>query len=131
VQLKLDHGQGAVQEHYEPGETVFNQGDLGDRLYIIIDGRCEVVHTEGVVERRVCEFGPGEYFGEMALLNQTTRSATVRAIERLNVLSLSKREFKLLATHLPAIGKELQGVMEKRLQEPKQAITADVRGSET
>jgi NADH:quinone reductase (non-electrogenic) len=128
VQLKLDHGQGAVQEHYEPGETVFNQGDLGDRLYIIINGRCEVLRTQDGGEQMLCQLGPGEYFGEMALLNQTVRSATVRAIERLNVLSLSKREFKLLATHLPAIGKELQGVMEKRLQEPKQAATAGARG---
>jgi NADH:ubiquinone reductase (H+-translocating) len=116
VQLKLDHGHGAVQEHYEPGETVFDQGNLGDRLYIIIDGRCEVVRTQDGVEQKVGELGAGEYFGEMGLMNQTTRSATVRAIEPLNVLGLSKREFKLLTAHIPAIRGELEGVMKRRLQ---------------
>ena len=46
VQLKLNRSVGIAQEHFEPGEEVFHQGDLGDRLYIILSGKAEVVHED-------------------------------------------------------------------------------------
>jgi NADH:quinone reductase (non-electrogenic) len=118
VQLKIDRGQGVIQEHYEPGEAVFKQDDLGDRLYIIVRGRCEVVRQENGTENKLAEFGPGEYFGEMALLNRTTRTATVRALERLDVVSIPKRELSLLVTNLPSLRESFHEVMEQRLDKP-------------
>jgi NADH dehydrogenase len=114
VQLKIDHGQGVMQEHYEPGQAVFHQNELGDRLYIILNGRCEVVRAVDGIEEKVAELGAGEYFGEMALLNQTTRGATVRVLEPLDVLSIPRPEFNALVTHLPALRESFETVVERR-----------------
>jgi len=114
VQLKLTNATGVSHEHFEPGEEVFHQGDLGDRIYIIARGQAEVAHRENDSETLLARLGPGEYFGEMALLNQTTRNATVRCLEPLDVLSIHKREFAVLAANLPAMRESFEQVMKQR-----------------
>lgn len=116
VQVGLEPQMGVVQEHYEPGQYVFNQGDLGDRLYIIIKGKVEVIKTDDRVSRKLAESGAGEFFGEMALLGegQTTRGAAIRAIEPLDVLSVPKHDIIALAEHLPSMHEAFSDIMEKR-----------------
>ncbi len=114
VELKLAGAAGVMQEHFEPGEEVFHQGDLGDRIYIIVKGRAEVLREEGGAARVLSELEAGEYFGEMALLNKTVRNATVRCVEAMDVLSLPKREFGLLAGNLPELRRSFESVMERR-----------------
>ncbi len=114
VQLKLGDSMGVAHEHFEPGQEVFQQGDLGDRIYIISRGKAEVVRNDGDHELSLALLGPGEYFGEMALLNQTTRNATVRCLESLDVLSIHKREFSVLAANLPAMRESFEQVMKQR-----------------
>lgn len=116
VQLKLTRSLGVTHEHFEPGEEIFRQGDLGDRIYIIAKGRAEVLREDSKREVLLAELGPGEYFGEMALLNQTTRNATVRCTEPLDVLSVHKREFGLLAANLPTMRESFEQVMNERRQ---------------
>ncbi len=114
VQLKLTNSMGVAYEHFEPGQEIFHQGDLGDRIYIIAGGHAEVVRYDGSREVLLARLGPGEYFGEMALLNQTSRNATVRSAEPLDVLSIHKREFSVLAANLPAMRESFEQVMEQR-----------------
>jgi len=114
VQLKLGQSTSISHEHFEPGQEVFRQGDLGDRLYIIASGRADVLRSENGREIHLAQLGPGEYFGEMALLNQTTRTATVKCVESLNVLSIHKRDFNLLAANLPAMRLSFEHVMKER-----------------
>src|SRR4029078_13275958 len=110
VQLKVAGTRGISREHFEPGEEVFHQGDLGDRVYIILNGRAQVVR-EGAGP--VAEIGPGECFGEMALLSETRRSATVRCLAAMDVLALPKREFTTLAAHLPGVRERFEHVAEE------------------
>src|SRR6266498_734745 len=112
VQLKLTNTTGISHEHFEPGEEVFHQGDLGDRIYIIASGQAEVAREENGSETLLARLGPGEYFGEMALLNRTTRNATVRCLEPLDVLSIHKREFSVLTANLPAMRASFERVMD-------------------
>ena len=114
VELKLAGAAGLLQEHFEPGEEVFRQGDLGDRIYIIVKGRAEVLRREGESDRVLAELEAGEYFGEMALLNNAARNATVRCVEPMDVLSMPKREFGLLAGNLPELRRSFESVMERR-----------------
>jgi NADH dehydrogenase len=116
VELKLAGSMGVAQEHFEPGQEVFHQGDLGDRMYIVLSGSAEVTRREGAREVRLAEIGPGEYFGEMALLNKTTRGATVRCRSAMNALSLPKREFGVLAAHVPELRSSLDAVMSRRIR---------------
>ncbi|MFL6275601.1 MAG: FAD-dependent oxidoreductase [Blastocatellia bacterium] len=117
VQLKLNSSMGITQEHFEPGEEVFHQGDLGDRIYMIVSGQAEVVREVEGAENILAQLGAGEYFGEMALLKQTTRGATVRCVAPMNTISLPKREFGLLTAYLPQVRETLENVMETRQQE--------------
>lgn len=114
VQLRLTNSMAVAHEHFEPGQEIFHQGDLGDRIYIIAGGRAEVVRHDSGREVLLARLGPGEYFGEMALLNQTSRNATVRSAEPLDVLSIHKREFSVLAANLPAMRESFEQVMEQR-----------------
>lgn len=116
VELKLSGSMGITNEHFEPGEAVFRQGDIGDRIYIIVSGEAEVVREENGMEILLATIGAGEYFGEMALLNKSLRSATVRCAQPMNVMSLPKREFGMLAAYLPQVRETLQNVMTERQQ---------------
>jgi NADH dehydrogenase len=101
VQLRLGGTRGLSREHYEPGQEVFRQGELGDRLYLVLAGEVDVVREEDAGGRVLARLGPGQWFGEMALLHQTVRTATVRCVSPLDVLSLPREEFGVLAAHLP------------------------------
>ncbi|MBV9929087.1 MAG: FAD-dependent oxidoreductase [Acidobacteria bacterium] len=114
AQLKLDDSVKLAREHFEPGEEVFVQGDLGDRVYIITKGRAEVLRQEGGRTLRLAELGPGEYFGEMAVLGDTTRNATVRSVEALDVVALPKREFMLVTSNLPDARQRFGEVIRRR-----------------
>jgi len=100
VQLKIEPSSGIVQLHYEPGEIIFHEGDIGDFLYIIADGEVEVFHKKNGAETQIATLHKGEFFGEMALLNQKTRTASVRCKTPTNVLALKKSDFGALIANL-------------------------------
>jgi len=110
VELRLGGSKGLTREHYEPGEEVFREGDIGDSLYIVLSGEAEVVRGESIL----AHLGPGEVFGEMALIEHTTRSATVRCLSAMDVLRMPQQEFADLAAHLPDLRASVQKVMEGR-----------------
>jgi NADH dehydrogenase len=117
VQLKMGSAAGIAQEHFEPGQEVFHQDDVGDRIYIILAGEAEVLGMRDGKEVTLARLQSGEYFGEMALLNQTKRSATVRCVKALDVLSLPKREFGLLTKNLPDLKASFEMVAKRRFKE--------------
>lgn len=121
VQLRLGGSAGAAHQRFEPGETVFRQGDLGDRIYIVLAGRAEVVRASPGGEQVLAEVGPGEFFGEMALLSSLPRNATVRCMEATTVLGIPKREFGLLAANLPGLKQSFEDVMRVRMGAPAAA----------
>ncbi|HXQ00420.1 MAG TPA: FAD-dependent oxidoreductase [Solirubrobacteraceae bacterium] len=100
VQLNLGGGRGATQAHYEPGEVVFEEGDAGDSLLMILSGQVEVIKRVGAADQQIRTLGPGEYFGEMALLGRQPRSATTRALTALDLLVLPASDFAALAGSL-------------------------------
>jgi len=94
---------------------VFREGELGDRVYILLSGRAEVVRRLGDDEQIVAVLGPGECFGEMALLGSAPRNATIRCVEPMTVLSIPKREFGLLAANVPGLRASFEQVNARRL----------------
>jgi NADH dehydrogenase len=126
VELKFAGFAGLSKEHFEPDEEVFHQGDLGDRIYIIQSGRAEVVREVDGQTIRLAEVGAGQFFGEMALLNETLRGATVRCTQAMTVLSLPKREFALLVGALPELRRSFSAVMDDRAEANRDAQRAAV-----
>jgi len=79
---------------YSAGDDIVTQGDVGDRFFVIIDGRVEVLRLDADgTETNVAELGVGDHFGEMALLHQAPRSATVRALSPVEAYTLTADDF--------------------------------------
>lgn len=97
-------------EAYEPGEVIVRQGEPGDCAYFIQSGQVEVVNGQGSV---VANLSEGEYFGEMALLSDAPRSATVRAAAPTSLAVLGKENFTAMCSLLPSTK---EGFL-KRIQE--------------
>ncbi len=116
VQLNLGGGRGATQAHFEPGETVFDEGDTGDSLFMILSGRVEVRKRFGSEQQMVGTLGPGEYFGEMALLGRRPRSASTRALTPVDLLVLPGADFSALADGLAEFRTEFEQIARLRAE---------------
>jgi CRP/FNR family cyclic AMP-dependent transcriptional regulator len=82
------------EETFGSGEQLFRYGDLGDKLYIIVDGKVRISREVGTMgEEALAVLGPGEVFGEMALLDESPRSAGAVAHEACRVLTIAKDAF--------------------------------------
>lgn len=110
VQLRVQASSNITNEHFEAGETIFQQGDVGDRLYVIRKGEVEV-WREGV---RLAVLGPGESFGEMALLTSAPRNATVRATASTDALAIAKGDLAKLLANFPELQAGLSGLADRR-----------------
>ena len=101
VQLETRRALGVRREYFEPGQIIFREGDRGDWLYVVTDGEVEVLREgAGVPLRRL---GRGECFGEIALVSDRPRSATVRAVSASNVLAVDRDAFQALFATLPPL----------------------------
>ena len=80
----------AREAHYAPGQTVVREGDPATVLYLIVSGHAGVKHEDRTIGR----MGPGEFFGELALIEEHGRTATVVAEDELDCLLISAWEFK-------------------------------------
>jgi CRP-like cAMP-binding protein len=97
----------------EAGETLVEEGTTGHEFFLIVSGTA-LVKRKG---RKIATLGPGQYFGELALLDRQPRSATVVAETDLVLLVLEQRHFLGLLDTLPSLSRKLLGVMAARLRE--------------
>ena len=115
VQLKLDKATSVLREHFEPHEIIFRQGDLGDRLYVIVEGEVELFQEgSGQAPRSLARLGAGECFGEMALVNDKPRIATARSVTRANLLSVDRHAFGELFVHHPPLRRMFEALIDER-----------------
>jgi CRP-like cAMP-binding protein len=109
---------GRVQRHsFAEGDEIIKEGDTDRRLFIIVSGSVEVIKGKGERnERKLAAFGPLDYFGEMTLIDDLVRSATVVAKEAVEALSLDQADFLLELDTNPTIAIELLRVMSQRVR---------------
>jgi hypothetical protein len=87
------------EETYPPGSTIVREGEFGDCMYLVVEGEVRVTREGKFVK----QFRPGEFFGEMAVLDGETRSATATAATRLRLLRLEQRDLLPLMDEQPGI----------------------------
>lgn len=84
----------ATEETHAAGTKIFQHGDAGDKLYLILEGKVRISRdVAGMGEEALAVLGPGQVFGEMALLDESPRSADARVHERCRVLAIPKDGF--------------------------------------
>jgi CRP/FNR family transcriptional regulator, cyclic AMP receptor protein len=106
----LQNSRDAVD--FKAGQVIFSQGDPAEHLYVIVDGAVEI-NVSGTV---VGSAGPGEAFGEMALIANAPRSGTAIAKVDCRVVPVDKRRFLFMVTETPNFALQLLGIMAERLR---------------
>jgi thioredoxin reductase (NADPH) len=100
---------------FAPGDVVLREGDTADRFYMVIKGEAEASHREpDGSEVVIGRFGPGDYFGEMGLLNDAPRQATIRARTSLELMALDRETFATLMKSSQATEAEVRRVAAER-----------------
>lgn len=102
---------------FQAGEALFREGDPGDSLYLLQSGRVKVVSRKVHGEELVLnELEPGEFFGEMALLDEVPRSAGVVALTRVSVLKLTRDDFFEVLSREPSVALAVLRSLSARLR---------------
>jgi ATP-binding cassette subfamily B protein len=116
-----------VPESYPPGHNVVNEGEMGDRFFLIARGRVEVLKARANARpKRIAVLDDGDYFGEIALLHRTPRTATVRTLAPTLVLSLRDTHFHALLKRHPQLGTRFR---KRELWEDRPTQTVDTTGA--
>jgi CRP-like cAMP-binding protein len=108
---------GALGKIYQDGEVIVRQGDVGECMYVIQDGKVEVVIEENGNEVVLAERGEGEFFGEMAIFDRDVRSATVRAKGQVRALTVDKKNFLRRIHKDPTMAFRIVETMSHRIRE--------------
>jgi len=129
AQTRMQQESEIKNQHFEPGDVIFHQGDLGDSVYVIEKGECDVIREAGGERTTLATLRAGDYFGEMALLADKTRNATIQARTSMEVLLIPKGDFDTLRKSVPAFGEIFDELARKRAPAHLGA-PAEARGSQ-
>ena len=117
----------AVEQSYTAGQEIVRQGDTGVGAFIIKKGRVEAIQDRGGHEHKLAEMKTGDVFGEMALLDEFPRSATVRATEPTTCLGIQRWHFRGILESHPQIALALLPVLTKRLRNAEREDEASAK----
>lgn len=101
------------------GEVIFCEHEPGDAFYLIQQGKVKIVKIVGDIEKMLDTLNPGEFFGEMALLEEAPRSATILALTDVRLLEFNKANFEVLMQGQPQIVLNLLKLFAKRIYDQK------------
>jgi CRP-like cAMP-binding protein/tetratricopeptide (TPR) repeat protein len=115
-------------ESCEAGEVIFKRGDPGDTCYVIIEGQVEVTVPDALGNAVVVStLGPGDFFGEIALLQSVPRTATVAITQPSRFLVLDRRSLATVSQIAPAVGEMLVEIgrrrLEARMRDPQELMS--------
>jgi len=96
-----------------PDRLLTEQGTIGREFFLIVEGQASVKRNN----RKVATLGPGQYFGELALLDRRPRSASVTSDTDMTLLVLGQRQFNGVLDAVPALSRKLLSAMSTRLRE--------------
>lgn len=105
-------------QYFPTNYTLFNEGDVGDKLYIIKMGMVKIFHPASP-EQAIAMLGANDFFGEMALYEEKPRNASAQTVEESEIFTLSKQDFLALVLKNKSISGKMNEEFLRRIQENK------------
>jgi CRP-like cAMP-binding protein len=102
---------------HAPGEVIVQAGEQGNSMYLMLEGRARVVGKSRILR-------PGDFFGEMALIDGGPRSATIIAASQVRVMMLQRRAFLKVLKQNPQIGLAIMETLAERVRRLERAVSA-------
>ena len=93
----------ATEEAYEDGHILFYEGDIGDRLFIVVSGNVLIIKNKNGIETQLAILKENDFLGELSLFDAETRTATARCSGRCTFLVIERNDMEQLAHEYPAI----------------------------
>jgi CRP/FNR family transcriptional regulator len=116
--------QVAVPRQFAAGEVVFREGDASDTCYVIRSGHVRAIreHSDGR-SITLANFGPGDFFGELAMFDEERRSATVEALDHTEAIGILGGDMRRLLREHPDISVKLLATLGRRLRETNERLS--------
>jgi CRP-like cAMP-binding protein len=108
---------GELGKVYHDGDVLVRQGEVGNGMFVIQQGRVQILVEHDGEERPIRQAGEGELIGEMAIFDKQVRSATVRAVGDVRVLTIDKKNFLRRITEEPSLAFHIVQTMSRRVRE--------------
>ncbi|OHV79895.1 Crp/Fnr family transcriptional regulator [Ensifer sp. LCM 4579] len=108
---------------YGAGESLFHQGDIGDAAYVILSGKADVLVSTSTGPVKVAEVEENSIIGEIAILCNTPRTATITTTTPLEALRIRKDDFLKLLADFPEMAVEIMRVLADRLSQTTSELT--------
>lgn len=113
---------------FEPGEIIMQEGDIGEEAYVISSGKVEVFKSSGNGDIHLLTLDSGEVIGEMALISKSVRSASIRALERTELVMITKEVMEQGLSQLPHWLKTAVNCLTERLLHANQQVHPLISG---
>jgi len=113
---------GALGKIYQKGEIIVRQGEIGDCMYVVQDGFVEVVIESGNKQVQLNILGKNEFFGEMAVFEHEIRTATVRALGPVRILTVDHKNFLQRIHEDPSLAYRMMEVMSNRINKLSEEV---------
>ena len=102
---------------YEASEVIFEEGSVGHELFVVLDGKVDIVKQSSAGRTLIVTLGKGEFFGEMAVIDGSARSATaIAAAPNTRVMRINHARFVYLVSQQPAFALMIMDALSKRLR---------------
>jgi len=111
-----------TRQTLRPGTRIFRSGDPGDAMYLIETGRVRISDDRGETPQLLKELGLGEFFGEMALVDEKPRSASAEAVEETTLLVITRENFDAVVLQNPSMALLLIQALSERIR----SLTAEI-----
>jgi CRP/FNR family transcriptional regulator, cyclic AMP receptor protein len=102
---------------FDAGDVIFEEGSTGRELFVVIEGQVEIAKVNGASRTVIVTLGKGEFFGEMAVIDGSARSATaIAAADHTRVMRINHARFVYLVSQQPAFALMVMDALSKRLR---------------
>jgi CRP-like cAMP-binding protein len=102
---------------YDVDDVIFEEGSTGRELFVVLDGKIDIVKTSGASKTLIVTLGKGEFFGELAVIDGSSRSATaISAAPNTRVMRINHARFVYLVSQQPAFALMIMDALSKRLR---------------